>query len=83
MCFSCLDCDYGFGEENHREGPSSSTWHVIGAHGIYVIFTDEVNLDHSVTVGFASFSTVRLLFFLVYTLFLCKSLSPAHAQGVI
>lgn len=73
----------GLGKKTTEKGPPHPLDMLLGAHGIYMIFTDEVKLDRSVMVGFASFSTVRLLFSLVCTVFLCKSLSPAHAQGVI
>lgn len=34
------------------------------------LFTDEVNLDHLAMVGFASFSTIRLKFFLFFIFFM-------------
>lgn len=57
ILFSWLDWGYGFGEENHKEGPSSWTWHVI-IRGYTIstwLFSDELNFDHLGKVMFASF----------------------------
>ena len=66
----------GFWKECHRGEAPFSLHHIEGVWCEHDN-TGGVNLDHMVTVGFASFSTIKLLFFSFLTLsFRSESVSP-------